>query len=316
MKRLSMLMAVLGLALALSLPLTAAAQERTAETVYAEWYPIRTSDPAKALELAKEYVAKFPNGAQFKYMKDFITRTRAVEFNKAITSKNIGEAIRIANEEFAENPENVDYLYLLVYAIRSNELEVNPPNYGHAKEVLDYGQRALKAIEGGKTANVFKPEQRNGVQSYIAQTMANVEAKNNNNDKAIEYYKKSNSYIATSSAKNDLVTMTFNYYRMGFLYQAKYEASAKKYQTFPEADRTDPPTKPEVLEAFNDLNTQTDLVVDTWAHFLASPESQGYKNRADVEATVTELYKFRHKGSTDGLQKLIDGYKPGGVPSN
>ncbi len=316
MKKLSMLMAVLGLALTLALPLTAAAQERTEAAIYGEWYTVRTSDPAKGVELAKEYLAKFPSGQYLKFMKEYISRTRAANFNKAITDKNIGEAIRIANEEFAENPDNVDYLYLLVYAIRTNELEANPANYGHGNELFDYGQRAMKAIEGGKTANVFKKEQTQGVLSYIAQTLANVEAKNKNNDKAIEYFKKSNSYIASSTAKNDQATIAFNYFRIGSLYLAKYDAAAKKYETFPEADRTDPPTKQEVIDALNDLNAQTDLVVDTWARFLASPESQGYKNRAEIEGTVTDLYKFRHKGSTDGLQKLIDGYKPGGAPSN
>jgi hypothetical protein len=317
MNRLFKLMAIAGLALTLSLPLTAVAQERTADTIYAEWYPLRTTDPAKALELAKEYVAKFPNGQQIKYMKGYISGERAKQLNKAITTdKNITEAIRIANEEFAENPENVDYLYYIVYGIRSVELEANPPNYGHANEVLDYGQRAIKAIEAGKPATVYKPEQRNGILAYIAQTLANVEAKNNNIDKAIEWYKKSNSYIASSSAKGDVSTVTYNYYRMGFLYQMKYEAASKKYTAFPDADKTDPPTKPEVFEALNDLNTQTDALVDAWAHFLASPESQSYKNRAEIESTVTELYKFRHKGSTDGLQKLIDGYKPGAAPSN
>lgn len=316
MNRLFKLMAVAGLALMLSLPLTVAAQEGTEADLYGKWYAVYKTDPTKGVELAKEYIAKFPSGQYFKYMKSYISGERAKALNKSITDKNIAEAIRIANEEFAENPENVDYLYYIVYGIRSAELEANPPNYGHANEVIDYGQRAIKAIEAGKATNVFKPEQRNGVLAYIAQTIANVEAKNNNTDKAIEWYKKSNSYIAASSAKGDVQTITYNYYRMGFLYQMKYDAASKKFQAFPDADKTDPPTKPEVVQALNDLNTQTDALVDTWAHFLASPESQSYKNRAEIETTVTELYKYRHKGSTDGLQKLIDGYKPGAAPSN
>src|SRR5262245_23976035 len=115
MNRLFKLMAIAGLALTLLLPLTAAAQEGTEADLYGKWYAVYKTDPAKGKELAKEYLAKFPTGQYMKFMKDYISRTRAADLNKAITDKNIAEAIRIANEEFAENPDNVDYLYLLVY---------------------------------------------------------------------------------------------------------------------------------------------------------------------------------------------------------
>jgi tetratricopeptide (TPR) repeat protein len=315
MKRSMMMIAALGLMLAWFAPMTQArtvspqpaAQDAAKEEAdaYKAWYEAnQVKDYPKAMELAKAYLEKFPTGTRSDYLKKWIVSTRGFLFNKAYQEKNVADMIRFGNEALAAEPENLDYLYLLVVGIRTYEIFANPANYQHAAEASDYAGRAIKLIEAGKIPAVIPKEKfnQNETLGFLHHTIALTEQKNKNIDKALEAYKKASSLDPKVPAY---------FLACGSLHQEKYLAAVKKYQEIPEADRSADPPKAEVKAALDEVNSQADAVIDCWAHFmgLTAKDKKGYDTvRPQVEKALTDLYKYRHPDSPDGLQKLIDQY--------
>lgn len=314
MKKSMVLMAVLGMMLALSVPYASArasqdpAQEEAA--AYKGWYDAvaaPTKDYAKIYQLSKEFVAKYPSSKSVGAVKPYIAGARGQLFNQAIQAKNVAEELRLGKEALAENADNLDYLYLLTRDIRTNEMEAAPPNYSHGTEAADYSARASKLIEEGKPANVFKPEVAKAVLAYLYQTSAMVEGKNGNQDKAIELYKKSTATDPTNGILN-----TQNYLALGVIYQLKFGVAAKKYEAIPEEKKSADPLDAETKAAFEVVNALADNVIDVWARFLALPDSTKYGKVADsVKGELTKLWKFRHDEKEDGINEYINKFKPG-----
>ncbi len=311
MKKVTSLMTGLGVLLALSIPY-AAAQERAEADVYKDWYNAyyTTKDLAKAYEFAKEYINKFATGANIKYVKPSRSKIRREWFNKAFTEKNIGEEIRIAKEEFAENGEDLDYLYLVIVDIRTKEMEASPANYSRSAEASEFIQKAVSLIEGGKPSQVIKPEQVKAAHAYLVQTHAMVEGKNKNAEKALELYKKSSSIDPLTGILN-----AQNYLAIGLIYQSRYLEAEKEFDKLPE-DKKNNADDPATKAALDKLNVQADLVLDAWARFLVIPDSTKWgKVRTDVETTVKDLYKFRHDDKMDAYDEWLAKPKPNSSPS-
>jgi tetratricopeptide (TPR) repeat protein len=328
MRRALTVIAALGFMLALYVPLTpartaveAVAQEaqkddpKAAEAaLYKSWFDANNAkDYTKAMPLAKEYLQKFPQGQYADYLKKWVGQVRAYMFNQAMQAKNTAEMIKIGNEALAEGANNLDYLYLLAVSIRTNELFASPPNYSHASQAADFSQRSIGLIEGGKLPVGIDASKKDATLAVLYQNLAVIEAKNNNHDKALEYYKKSSSLDAGNASLN-----AFNYLACGSLHQMKYQAAAQKYQAFPEEDRTADPPKEEVKAALDTVNAEADSVIDCWARFMGlTAKNNTYgATRDQVGKALADLYKYRHPDSADGLQKLIDQYSNSAPPAS
>jgi tetratricopeptide (TPR) repeat protein len=314
MKKSMVLMAVLGMVLALSVPYASAraTQDPSPEELaaYKAWYDATTAkDWPKVYQLGKEFIAKYP-GKNAETVKKYIPGARGVLFNQAIQAKNMEEAIRLGKEALAENPEDINYLYILAYNLRTNEIFATPPNFNRAADTTDFTQRTVKLIESGKMPAGVTADKKNAVLATFYQTLAVLEAKNNNADKALEYYKKSTSTDPANTSLN-----AYSYLACGSLNQAKYQAAAKKFEELPTEKKTNPEDA-DYKAALEVVNTQADAVLDCWAHFLALEESKSYgATRANVEKAFMDLWKFRHDDKADGAQEFINKFKPGAAPS-
>lgn len=312
MKKLRNLIATLGLMLALFTPF-AAAQEECGD-LYKKWYDAYgKKDYVTGLSLAKELVAKCASDpkAQVPYLKDkYIPAARGALFTKYREEGKIADEIAIGKEALAETPDNIDYLWTMVYDIRAKELFAAPPTFAHAADAMDFSQRAAKLVEGGKLPNGVAKEKANSILAVLHQTMAVVEQNSKNHDKATEYYKQ-----AIKLDPADTSSATYNYYQMGFMQQFKVDAASKKYEAFSKEDKEQDPPKPEVKAALDDLKAQAQLLIDYWGRFLAHNESSNYKTRADVEKTVMDWYKFLHDEKMDGYEDWKAKLKPGAAGS-
>lgn len=318
-----MMIAALTFVLALFTPLTsahtnwsqAAAQDPKAEeaAVYKAWYDANQTavtskspdDYRAAMDLAKAYLDKYPTGERATYLKDkWIPQVLAFLFNKAYEAKNTTGMIEIANEALKVNPDNLDYIYLVAVSIRANELFANPPNYSHVAEGADFTQRAIRLIEAGKKPAGVQNWKQNEVLAYLYQTLAAIEEKNKNTDKALEYHTKAGTLEPTNAA---------HFLACGRIHQDRYLKAVEKYQAVPEAEKTAPEPKPEVKAALEDVNKTADAVIDCWARFLGMTAKKNDFGpiRDQVNKALVDLYKYRHPESPDGLQKLIDYYSTG-----
>jgi len=286
-----------------------AAKQEEADA-YKAWYEAnqaatKTPDApsyTKAMQLAKAYVEKYPSGQYAAYLKNWIKQARGVLFNLARQAKNINEEIRLGKEALAEDPENIDYLYLLAIDIRTNELSANPPNLSHAADAKDFTERTIKLIEAGKVPVVIPKEnwKQNAQLAYLHWSLAIIDK--DNKDVALEHYKKA-AMLDPSFAQY--------YLNSGLILHERYVAAAQKYQAFPAEDRTAEEPKPEVKAALEQVNASADMVIEYWARFLGltlKDKDKWGTTRAQVEQVVTDLYKFRHDDKTDGLQDLINKY--------
>ena len=340
MKRLLTVIAALTFSLALLMPLASAKtitrepiaqdqkpvaqdQKEAEAAAYKLWYDANAAkDYPKAMELAKAYLEKFPTGQYAGYLKDkWIPQMRGYFFKQAADAKNVAEVIRIGKEVLAADPDNLDYLTALVVQIRTNELFATPPNFAHAAEAKEFADRAIRLIESGKTPSGADPAKfnKNVTLAYLHQTLAVIYDHNKDADKALAEYEKAGTLEATNPAY---------FFQCGRIHNdkyaaaaAKYEAAQKKVDAIPDADRSAAEPKPDVKAALDEakaalaeVNAQADAVINCWAHFLALADSKWGDTLQKIKTAFTELYKFRHNGSTDGMDKLIEQYR--GTPTS
>jgi hypothetical protein len=91
---------------------------------------------------------------------------------------------------------------------------------------------------------------------------------------------------------------------LGMVINNDYLKLATSYKAMPEGK-----DKEATLKKIEGL---MDEIIDAYAHAVAlaigKPEHQAMMQQLTVD--LTSYYKFRHNQSTDGLQALIDKYKP------
>ena len=327
MKRLLTVMAALTFSLALFMPLASArtvapesvAQDATPEeaAAYKAWFDANgLKDYVKAMELAKAYLEKFPAGKYAGYLKDkWIPQMRGYFFKLAADAKNVPEVIRIGKEVLAADPDNLDYLSALVVQIRSNELFASPPNYAHAAEATEFAERAIRLIDAGKIPAAADPKvfNKNVTLAYMHQTIAVIYDHDKNVDKALAEYEKAGTLEPTNPAFSFHCGRIHNDKYAGL--REKYDALQKKVDAIPEADRNAADPKPDVKTLLSEakaslaeVDGQADAVINCWARFLGltAEKNPWGDTRGKILAAFTEFYKYRHNGSTDGMDKLID----------
>lgn len=324
MKRLLTVMAALTFSLALFMPLASAktvggepiVQDPAAKEeadAYGAWYTAyKAQDAAKTLELGKAFVQKFPSSKYSDFIKKDFLREYGILFGVAVQAKNVAEIIRIGKEALADSPENLDFASAVVVQIRLNELNATPPSYAHAADAADFAERSIRLTEAGKTAGDPSKFNKNVTLAYMHQTLAIISDHDKNPDKALTEYEKAGTLEPTNPAYS---------FHCGRIHNdkyaaaaTKYEAAQKKVEAIPDADRSAAEPKPEVKAALDeskaalaDVNAQADAVITCWARFLGlTVDKKEWDIRPRIQQAFTELYKFRHNGSTDGMDKLID----------
>ena len=285
MKRSVLMMSVLTFLLALLVPLASARatmpesvlqdQTEAEGAAYKAYFEAnQLKDYAKAMDLAKAYLEKFPSGKYADYLKKWIPGMRGYFFKLAADAKNVPEVIRIGKEVLAADPDNLDYLSALVVQIRSNELFASPPNYAHSADAADFAQRSIRLIEAGKVpTGAEKTFNKNVTLAYMHQTIAVIYDHDKATDKALAEYEKAAELEPSNSAY---------FFHCGRIHNERYAAAAQKYDAaqkkvdaIPEADRSAAAPKPEVKAALDEakaalaeVNGQADAVINCWARFL------------------------------------------------
>jgi len=211
----------------------------------------------------------------------------------------------------------------VVVQIRTIEMGANPPSYAHAADAAEFAERSIKLTEEGKTAgdkDKFNPKL---TLAYMHQTLAMVADHDKNADKALAEYEKAGSIDPKQEAY---------FFQCGRIHNDKYAAAATKYDAaqkkvdaIPDADRNATEPKPEVKAALDEakaalteVNAQADAVIGCWARFLGltAVNNKWGDTRDRIKKAFEELYKFRHNGSTDGMDKLVDQYRQEASSSN
>jgi len=252
-------------------------------------------DSAKTLTLAKEYLAKYPNGKYIDRAKGAIQWALNDLFGVEFSKGNYDGAIAIGKEILESDPSNLLTHYQIVFV---GDTQFAQDKWNNADEVLLHADKAEQLIKGGAKPVTFDDNQwaseKNNWLAIIYRTRARVAQKNQKLDDALDLYKKSVEFAPT-----DATTL----YCMSAIYSRKYEAARDAYDKLPQ-DKKEGEAGAAALE---DLNKSMDAVIDNFARVLAfsegKPNFEGVRKTA--QGNLAALYAFRHKDKPDGWQDLI-----------
>ncbi|HVO10781.1 MAG TPA: hypothetical protein VMX54_08550 [Vicinamibacteria bacterium] len=272
---------------------------------YRAWYEAsQANDTPKALQAAKDYLAKYPAGQYADAIKKWLPTAQMKVLDSAIKEKRTGDMIATGNEILAGEPDNLNVLYALAFNIRRNELLASPPNFQNAAAAADYARRAASLIEAGKGLAGVSSFDKNATLAWLTQILALVEQKGGAADRALELFEKS-----TSLAPQDPQVAGRNLLAVLAMRQAAYADAAKAYNAIPEADRAAADAKPEVKAAHDKVNADADAYIDAAARFVALAKVKGLPPAITekVQQSLEGVYKSRFPDDAPlaGLQKIL-----------
>ncbi len=286
----------------------AAAQEvvQNEGSAYSAWLEAaKAGNNAKALELAKGYLAQYPSGQYVEVIKKWMKPVEsAVQFQTAVKEKRTGDIVKFGRELLVQDPDNLGVLLELAYNLRNNELFASPPSYEHAADAVEFAKKAIALVEAGKApANVQKFD-KNASLSWLTQVLAVVEAKNGTPEEAVKLYEKS-----TALGPGNVPVVGRNLIAVFGIRQNGYAEAAKVFNALPEADKTAADMKPEAKAALDKVNQQADALIESGAAFVAFAKVKNLapSTREKVYETLQAVYKSRHPedATLAGLQKML-----------
>ncbi len=244
-------------------------------------------DPAEKVRLAEELQKLFPGN-------DTPVVT-SVLIGAYVDANRLDDAFALGAKALAANPEDIAILTELAFASSNAAKKQNGKFIATGNQ---YGAKAIELIEANKkpagmddaqwTAQAaLRPRlyQEIGILALISRDFAGAKAR----------FEK-----ASSLAPDD----PMNYAMMASTFDEEYMLAVKAFQDAPAGAQKD--------ELLKKANAQLDKVIEAYAHAIGVASGRAeYQPLADQARQNMELYyKYRHNNSTDGMQQLIDKYKP------
>src|SRR5215510_13776254 len=207
----------------------------------------------------------------------------------------IDDSFKVAAEVLAKRPDDINLLVQMTAAGADQARQNNPKN---APLALQYGGKAIELIEGNKKpATMSEADWANYKASLpmLYQQTAILNLVTNNLADAKTRLTKA-TQIGTKDA--------YPYALLASIINEEYTKGAGEYQTMAAG--------PQKQETLKHLEVLLDSIIDNYAHAaaLATGKPEYQELLKQLIPDLTNYYKFRHNQSTDGLQELIDKYKP------
>lgn len=208
--------------------------------------------------------------------------------------KRVDDAFAHAALILAKEPENVDVMSHLAFA---GTEEAKRQNAKYVPISLQYGLKAIELIEANKKPAYLDDAAWESQKLMLPVLYLDMGILSLVSGKPAEAKTRFEKATALSPAEPT------SYALLGNIFDDEYQQLAQSYKTMPEGKQ-----KEETLKKATDL---MDKAIDLYARALGvsagRPEHKPLQDQ--LLQVITPYYKYRHKGSTDGLQQLIDKYK-------
>ena len=210
-------------------------------------------------------------------------------------AKRPDDAFSSGAQFLAQHP---DSLYVLVQLMSVGTDQAKQKNPKFIPQSLQYGAKAIELFEADK-----KPEGMDdaGWQKYKGTVLPSLHQSMG----VLNMVKGDRAEAKVRLAKASQVTPTdaFNYVLLADILDQEYQDGALHYKGMPSG-----PAKDEELKK---VLASLDAVIDAYAHAVALAEGNAALEpvRKQFLGNMEAYYKYRHKGSTAGMQELIDKYK-------
>ena len=247
-----------------------------------------TDDPAQRIAYAESYLKLFNT-------PDEADRVTASLLDAYIISNRADDSFRLGAAWLEKNPDDIDVMRRLAVvglneAIKGNNKFVAQGNAYGAKaiELLEADKKpaATAAAEWAEYKTKWMPAiyREAGFLAMSAGDRATAKAR----------------LMKAAELKNPDPAV---YAYLGQMNDEEYAALAQAYKAMPDGA--------EKRAKLREVEAQMDKAIEYYARAIAvAGEKPEYANlRTQVRPGLEEYYKFRHSGSTNGLQQLIDKYK-------
>jgi hypothetical protein len=248
----------------------------------------RLQDPAQVIAFSENFLNTFKEPSDAAIITPILIEAY-------IKANKLDEAFQRATSFLEKNPENVP---LMVEMARLSTQQAQAGNSKFVAQGQKFGAKAIELIEADK-----KPEHMDadrwgeyktkwlpqlyqwiGFLSFISNNLADAKAK-----------------LEKAASLNPSEPVV--YYLIGFVLNSEYQRLAQQYKS------TSPgPLQDEILKQ---AHAKLDQVIDAYAHAvaLAMGKPQYQQLHDALMQDLQSYYKYRHNGSTEGLQQLINKYK-------
>jgi hypothetical protein len=283
-------------------PAPAGCTEEGKAALYTDFTTFRTTDPTKAYEAGKKYLACSQQEDQYTaYLKKWVTayekESRKVKMVPLLYGeKKYEEALGLGKQILADEPDNLRVIIDLGYG--SYLAAANLKNESFNTDALTYANRAIQMIESGKAPASWAPfKGKDDTLAYLYDVVGRLSLKDNPTGALTSLIKK-------AQYETELKKDPWTYYFIAAAYESgPYAKLSADYKAkFEGKDET-----PESKLALENINQVIDRMVDAYARAVAlagnDPKYQAPKK--DWMEGLSTWYKYRHNGADAGLNELI-----------
>lgn len=268
-------------------------QLRPQAAVYLSEQIKAVADAAQKTALSERYLALFDGAGEGDVLA-------ADLFDSYVAAKRFDDAFGFGQKWLARSPNDLHVLATLAFH-GVDQARANNPKF--VEQGRQYGVKAIELMEAGTKPATFNEAQFSQFKSswlpklYQAQGLLALVSGNLPDAltavrKAVELNQSDPAgYLLLASVRDE------EYQKMAVQYKGMAAGAARN-------------------EMLTKINAQLDEVIDLYAHAvgLTEGEAQYQQMRGQVLEILQSYYKYRHNGSTDGMQQLIDKYKKPATP--
>jgi hypothetical protein len=252
----------------------------------------QVADPNQKVKLAEDYQKLFKE-------PDNLEPIHLVMIDGLLALKRIDDAFSQAAALLAKHPDNVAVMSQLAF---TGTEEAKRQNAKYVPVSLQYGLKSIELIEANKKpADIddARWERQKTMLPQLYLTMGILSLVSSNPAEAKARFEKASQLDPSEPTA---------YALLGQITDDEYQQLAQTHKGMPDG--------PQKNEALVKATEKMDKVIDLYARALGAsagkPEHKVLNEQ--VLQAVTPYYKFRHNGSTEGLQQLIDKYKTPAKP--
>ncbi|HWP44663.1 MAG TPA: hypothetical protein VNO14_15555 [Blastocatellia bacterium] len=247
----------------------------------------KLTDGAQQITLAESFLTTFDQPAESALISPLL-------IDVYVKGSKLDDAFRVAASALEKNPDDVVVLTQMSL-VGTEEIKKNNPKF--LQQAQSYGLKAIELIEADKKPESMDVTRWGTYKStwlpQLYQSLGLISYLTGNKAEARARLEKSASLNAT-----DPVTFML----LGSMINEEYRQLAEKHKAMSEG-----PLKDDTLK---EAHAKMDQVIEVFAQAVALSEGKPQYQRLHDQLLqdLTAYYRYR-KGSTDGLQQLIDKYK-------
>jgi hypothetical protein len=213
-----------------------------------------------------------------------------------LNTKKLDEAFQVGEDYLSRHADDVVVLSQLASYGAS---QAQQGNGKHIKQSMQFANTAIGLIESNKKPSSMTDEKWTNIKKAtlpsLYQGLGVMSMQSSKRDEA-------KSKFAKAAELNSVDPL--NHYMLGVIAEEEYKETAKAYNaSLPGKQKDDLLAK---------ANSQLDVVIDYYARALGAADGNpAYQNfSTQLRQDIETYYKYRHNNSLNGLQELINKYKP------